>query len=487
MVSTRPDWCISRQRTWGVPIALFVHNKTQEPHPDSVTLMEQVAKRIEQHGVDAWYELDAKELLGDDAVNYSKVTDILDVWFDSGVTHFVVLNQREGYETYPVADLYLEGSDQHRGWFNSSLITSVAMQGVAPYKGVLTHGFTVDAKGEKMSKSKGNVVAPQKVMNQYGADILRLWVAATDYRGEMKVSDEILKRMADAYRRIRNTSRYLLANLYDFDPTQHLLPMDKLISLDRWAVARAMQLQDELRQAYDKYEFHQIYQKVHNFCAVDLGSFYLDVIKDRQYTTQTNSVARRSAQTAVYHIAEAMVRWFAPILSFTAEEIWKYLPGERSKSVLFAEWYAFPEIHKDPYGMDLAYWTRVMEVRDCVNKELERLRVAGEIGANLEAEVGVYCGREIYDMLQRLGDELRFVLITSAARIYLAGEPPKEAQHFVLSSNDEVWVSVAASTHSKCIRCWHYREDVGSSAEHPELCGRCLENVAGDGETRQFA
>lgn len=487
MMATRPDWCISRQRTWGVPIALFVHNKTQEPHPDSVALMEKVAQRIEQKGVDAWYELDAKELLGEDAANYSKVSDILDVWFDSGVTHFVVLNQREGYETYPVADLYLEGSDQHRGWFNSSLVTSVAMQGVAPYKGVLTHGFTVDAKGEKMSKSKGNVVAPQKVMNQYGADILRLWVAATDYRGEMKVSDEILKRMADAYRRIRNTSRYLLANLYDFDPTQHALPIDQLVSLDRWAVARAAQLQEELQNAYERYEFHLIYQKVHNFCAVDMGAFYLDVIKDRQYTTQTNSRARRSAQTAVYHIAEAMVRWFAPILSFTAEEIWKYLPGQRQDSVFFAEWYSFPVIAKDSHGMDLNFWEHVMEVRDCVNKELERLRVAGQIGANLEAEVGVYCGREVYDRLQRLGDELRFVFITSAARVYLAGEPPKEAQHFTLSNNDEIWVSVAASTHSKCVRCWHYREDVGSHAEHPELCGRCVENVAGNGEARDFA
>ena len=487
MVTTRPDWCISRQRTWGVPIALFVHNKTQEPHPNSVALMEQVAQRIEQHGVDAWYDLDAKELLGKDAADYSKVTDILDVWFDSGVTHFVVLNQREGYETYPVADLYLEGSDQHRGWFQSSLLTSVAMTGQCAYKAALTHGFTVDAKGYKMSKSSGNGVEPQKIANSLGADILRLWVAATDYRGEMTFSDEILKRIADAYRRIRNTSRYLLANLYDFDPAQHLLPSDQLLSLDRWAVARAMQLQDELQQAYDNYEFHLVYQKVHNFCAVDLGSFYLDVIKDRQYTTQTNSVARRSAQTAVYHIAEAMVRWFAPILSFTAEEIWQYLPGERSDSVLFAEWYEFPETSKDPYGMDLAYWARVMEVRDCVNKELERLRVAGEIGGNLDAETGLYCGREIYDLLQRLGDELRFVLITSAARIYLAGEPPKEAQHCTLSNNDELWISVSASAHTKCIRCWHYREDVGSSTEHPELCGRCVENVAGSGETRQFA
>jgi isoleucyl-tRNA synthetase len=487
MMDGRPDWCISRQRTWGVPIALFVHKQTEELHPRTVELMEETAKQIEQKGVDAWHEMDTRELLGDQADDYVQVKDILDVWFDSGVTHFVVLNQREGYQDYPVADLYLEGSDQHRGWFNSSLLTSVAIQGVAPYKSVLTHGFTVDAKGQKMSKSKGNVVAPQKVMNQYGADILRLWVAATDYRTEMKVSDEILKRMADAYRRIRNTSRYLLANLDGFDPQAHLLPTDKLLSLDRWAVARAAQLQEELKSAYDRYEFHQVYQKVHNFCTVDMGSFYLDVIKDRIYTMRTDSIARRSAQTALYHVIEAMVRWFAPVLSFTAEEIWSYIPGERNASVFTSEWYQFPELEKDQHGMDLAYWKAVMEVRDVVNKELERLRTAGEIGANLQAEVELYCGREIFDLLKRLEDELRFVFITSSATLYLAGDPPAEAQHFKLSTNDEVWVAVSASGHGKCVRCWHYREDVGSHKEHPELCGRCIENVDGQGETRTFA
>jgi isoleucyl-tRNA synthetase len=487
MVEGRPDWCISRQRTWGAPIALFVHKQTEEIHPRTVELIEQVAQQIEQKGIDAWYELDANELLGDEANDYYPVQDILDVWFDSGVTHSVVMNRRERYEEYPVADLYLEGSDQHRGWFQSSLLTSVAMTGKAPYKTCLTHGFTVDARGEKMSKSKGNVIAPQKVMNQYGADILRLWVAATDYRAEMKVSDEILKRIADAYRRIRNTSRYLLANLNDFDPEIHKVAIDKMISLDRWAVTRAFELQKELQEAYDKYEFHKIYQKVHNFCAVDMGSFYLDVIKDRIYTMQADSLARRSAQTAVFHIVESMVRWFAPVMSFTAEEIWKYLPGERAESVLFSEWYEFPEIPKDPNGMDLQFWQKVIEVRDAVNKELEALRTSGEIGANLQAEVGLYCGREIHDLLNRLEDELRFVLITSAARLYVAGEPPREAQHVTLSSNDEIWISVSASDHEKCERCWHYRDDVGSNKQHPTLCGRCIENIEGDGEPRTFA
>ena len=487
MVEGRPEWCISRQRTWGAPIALFVHKQTEEIHPRTIELIEQVAQQIEQKGIDAWYELDVKALLGDEADDYYQVKDILDVWFDSGVTHYVVMNQREGVEDYPVADLYLEGSDQHRGWFQSSLLTSVAMTGKNAYKAALTHGFTVDEKGHKMSKSRGNGVEPTKLSNTLGADILRLWVAATDYRGEMTFSNEILKRIADAYRRIRNTSRYLLANLDDFDPEIHKVAVDKMVSLDRWAVARTHQLQQELEEAYSNYEFHKIYQKVHNFCAGDMGSFYLDVIKDRIYTMPTDSQARRSAQTAVFHIVEAMVRWFAPVLSFTAEEIWKFLPGERTESVFFSEWYAFPDIPKDEYGMDLDYWKQVIEVRDVVNKELEALRTAGEIGANLQAEVELYCGREIYDLLNRLEDELRFVFITSTTRLYIAGEPPKEAQHVTLSTNDEIWIAVSASEHQKCERCWHYREDVGANAKHETLCGRCIENIDGDGETRLYA
>jgi len=489
MVANRPDWCISRQRTWGVPIALFVHRRSGELHPDTSRLIEEVALAVERKGIDAWFELSAEELLGDEAADYDKVTDTLDVWFDSGVTHACVLDRRE--ELGRPADLYLEGSDQHRGWFQSSLLTSVAMQGEAPYRSVLTHGFTVDAKGQKMSKSKGNVVAPQKVVNSLGADILRLWVAATDYRGEMSVSDEILKRTADAYRRLRNTARFLLANLDGFDPIEDAIAPDDMIMLDRWAVERARLLQEELVRAYDRYEFHHIYQKVHNFCAVDMGAFYLDIVKDRQYTTQRNSLARRSAQTAMYLIIEALVRWLAPILSFTADEIWRHIPGEREPTVFVETWFELPEMFladdalSRDYGMD--FWARVIEVREAVSKELERLRVAGGIGSSLDAEVDRWCGREIHDLLARLGDELRFVLLTSDARIHPVTVPPDDAIHFTLSTNDEIWVAVAPSDHPKCVRCWHHRADVGSHPEHPELCGRCVENVAGDGEQRRYA
>ena len=337
MLVSRPDWCISRQRTWGVPIALFIHRETGALHPDTPRLMEEVAQRMEGAGIDAWFDMDPAELLGEEAADYEKVSDTLDVWFDSGVTHACVLRQRD--ELQAPADLYLEGSDQHRGWFQSSLLTGVAMDGAAPYKSVLTHGFTVDSDGRKMSKSLGNIIAPMSVMNDLGADVLRLWVAATDYRGELSVSDEIFKRTADSYRRIRNTARFLLSNLNGFDPTTDALDFDAMLSLDRWAVDRAALLQDELTEAYESYQFHQIYQKLHNFCANDLGGFYLDVIKDRQYTTRADSVARRSAQTAMYRIAEALVRWVAPILSFTAEEIWENLPGERSVSVQLEQWY----------------------------------------------------------------------------------------------------------------------------------------------------
>ena len=489
MLENRPDWCISRQRTWGVPIPLFVHVESGKLHPRTDELIEAVAQRIEQKGVEAWFELDPAELLGDEAKDYEKITDTLDVWFDSGVSHFAVLHRREGVEHYPVANLYLEGSDQHRGWFQSSLLTATAMFDRAPFRSVLTHGFTVDARGQKMSKSRGNVVAPQKVVDTLGADILRLWVAATDYRAEMSVSDEILKRTADAYRRIRNTARYLLANLNGFDPDRHAVPADELVDLDRWIIEKTRRLQNQIVLAYADYEFHVIYQLIHNFCTVELGSFYLDIIKDRQYTTPRDGRPRRSAQTAMYHVAEALVRWLAPILTFTAEDIWQVMPGRRNESVMLNTWHELPPVFGDEQTADqaLAFWDRVIEMRDCVNKELEALRVAGGIGAGLDAEVDLYCGREILETLEKLEDELRFVLITSDARLHIADTPPPEGQHYTLSTNDEIWVAVAPSPHPKCIRCWHHRPDVGSHPDHPELCGRCVENVAGKGETRKHA
>lgn len=484
MVGNRPDWCISRQRTWGVPIALFVHKQTGKLHPQTADLIEQVAKRVEEKGIDAWFQLDPVELLSDEANDYDKVTDTLDVWFDSGVTHACVLDRRK--ELLRPADLYLEGSDQHRGWFQSALLTSVAITGKAPYKGVLTHGFAVDAKGQKMSKSRGNVVAPQKVVNSLGADILRLWVAATDYRGEMTVSDEILKRAADAYRRMRNTSRFLLANIHGFEPDTHAVAPENMLALDRWVVARTAQLQAEILQAYEQYDFHHVFQKMHNFCNGDLGSFYLDVIKDRQYTTQAESLARRSCQTAMYHILEALVRWFAPILSFTAEEIWQHLPGKRAESVFLEQWYTLPKLVGDD-AMDLGFWTQVLEVRTAVSKELEKLRVAGGIGSSLDAEVDLYCGAEIYQRLMSLEDELHFVLITSYARLHRDTEKTDDAVHVTLENGDELWIAVMPTAYEKCVRCWHHREDVSDNGAHPELCGRCVDNVDGGGEQRRFA
>ncbi len=488
MLGQSPDWCISRQRTWGVPIALFIHRETQLLHPRTQELIENVAQRVEKDGMDAWFDLDPAELLGDEAEHYQKVTDTLDVWFDSGVTHLAVLERRAQLR-YP-ADLYLEGSDQHRGWFQSSLKAALAMNGTAPYKQVLTHGFTVDADGRKMSKSLGNVVSPQKVVNDLGADILRLWVSATDFSGEMTVSDEILKRTADSYRRIRNTARFLLSNLNGFDPVQHAVPVENLLELDRWAIARAAELQNEIIAAYNNYQFHLIYQKLHNFCVVDLGGFYLDIIKDRQYTMQENALGRRSCQTALYHIIEAMTRWLAPILSFTAEELWQVLPGERGDTVFTAEWYALPDTEvAGSFSAD--DWVQILAVKNAVNKLLESERAAGHLGASLQAEVTLFCNESLQALLGKLGDELRFVLITSYASV----EPLAEAGE--ATDVEGLRVDVHVSQHAKCVRCWHYREDVGSHADDPELCGRCVDNVCTDnvctdnvngaGEQRRYA
>lgn len=479
MVETRPDWCISRQRAWGTPMPLFVHKVTRELHPDTLRLLEQVAVMVESHGIDVWFELDAAELLGADAENYDKITDTLDVWFDSGVSHYCVVEKNKALGL--PADVYFEGSDQHRGWFNSSLTTAVAMYGHAPYKTVLTHGYTVDAEGKKLSKSKGNYVELDKLIGQHGADIIRLWVASTDYRNEVSISEEIIKRNGDAYRRIRNTARFLLANLVDFIPDEHTVEASKLVELDGWAIKRSQLLQDEIIAAYEQYNFHSIYQKIHNFCAIDMGSFYLDVIKDRQYTTPVNSLARRSCQTAMYHIIQALTRWMAPILSFTAEEIWQAIPGQTSQSVFLQTWYdGWPVVG----AIDMSFWQQFQDVRDEVNKALETKRQLGEIGSGLAANVVLYAKPELYQLLTRLGDELRFALITSAAKVKTFNEKPESAQ---VNAELGLAIEVSSSTYEKCARCWHRCGDLGVNPEYSDLCGRCAGNLTGHDEERHYA
>ena len=482
MLAERPDWCISRQRTWGTPITLFVHRHSGELHPDTPALIERVARRIEKAGIDAWFALDAAEFLGAEGADYDKVSDTLDVWFDSGVTHACVLRRRAALGA--PADLYLEGSDQHRGWFQSALLTGIAAYGEAPFRAVLTHGFTVDGEGRKMSKSLGNIIPAKKALRELGADVLRLWLASTDTRNEVAVSAEIFKSAGDSYRRIRNTARFMLANLSGFDPARDRLPDERLLPLDRWAVDSAARLQDSIRGAYDSYQFHQVCQRLHNYCVLEMGGFYLDIIKDRQYTTPPQSLPRRSAQTALYRIVDAMARWMAPVLSFTAEEIWEHLPGEREPSVFLATW-GEPLPRLSPRDeLDGAFWAELIAVRAAVNKALEGLRAAGGLRGSLDAEVTLYCAEPLAARLHRLGDELRFVLITSAARVQpLAAAPERAAATDV----DGLRLLAAVSAAPKCPRCWHRREDIGGHAEHPGLCGRCVQNVVGAGEARRFA
>ena len=475
MVEGRPDWTISRQRTWGVPIALFVHRETGEPHPRSTELMRVVADRVEAEGVDVWYSLDPAELLGDEAKDYDRITDILDVWFDSGVTHECVLLERGLGKP---ADLYLEGSDQHRGWFQSSLLTGVAIDRAAPYRQCLTHGFTVDEHGRKMSKSLGNGIEPQEIMRTLGADILRLWIASADYSNEMSLSQEILKRNADAYRRLRNTARFLLANLDGFDPARDLLPLDEMVALDRWIVHRAWEVQEKVKDAYARYDFAAIVQALLNFCSVDLGSLYLDVTKDRLYTMREDSRGRRSAQSAMYRIAEAFVRWIAPVLSFTADELWGYLPastgsGERAGNVLFETWY--DGLAPLPAGAEpgAEEFERLLALREQVAKVLEPMRASGRIGAALEAEITLTASADTAAYLQPLAEELRFLFISGDVTV-------------VAAQTDDVFVSAQPTSKAKCVRCWHHRADVGVDAAHPELCGRCVSNVEGPGEERRW-
>ncbi len=471
MIKNRPDWCVSRQRNWGVPMPLFVHKQSGEPHPRSVELVEQVAQQVEQQGIEAWFGLDAAALLGDEAQHYKKLTHTLDVWFDSGTTHAAVLQRRE--ELHSPADLYLEGSDQHRGWFQSSLLTGCAMNGRAPYKALLTHGFVVDGKGHKMSKSKGNVMLPQQVLGKLGADILRLWTASTDYSGELNISDEILKRVVEGYRRIRNTLRFLLANVDDFIPEQHAMPVEQWLEIDRYAIHLTQQLQNELVDAYAIYDFMFVSRKLQMFCSEVLGGFYLDILKDRLYTCAPDSAARRSAQNALYHLTHALLRLMAPVLSFTAEEAWEVLSKQSEDSIFIGEWYVLPDSQLDT--VQIQRWQTAANWRIKVNKSLEEAREAGKIGSALAAEVDVWLPDAEYRQLQQLGEELRFVWMTSRASLHPAVD---EAG---------VKVEVAASEHQKCERCWHYRADIGADEAHPALCGRCVSNIAGGGEQRCYA
>ncbi|MBP9722499.1 MAG: isoleucine--tRNA ligase [Gammaproteobacteria bacterium] len=497
MVAQRPDWCISRQRTWCVPMPLFINNKTNELHPKTDEIIDYIAELFSQSGIEAWYKLDKQEILskfGSD-LDYEQSQDTLDVWFDSGVTHYAVL-KRNPELAWP-ADLYLEGSDQHRGWFGSSLMTGVSMYKTAPYKQVLTHGYTVDQNGYKMSKSIGNVIEPQEINDKWGADILRLWVASADYRGEIVVGQELFQRIADVYRRIRNTARFLLANLNGFDPNTDLISLDKLVKLDAFALKKAVHLQKEIIADYESYGFRNVYQKVHDFCSFDLGSFYLDIIKDRQYTIKSNSLARKSAQTAIYYIVKMLAKWAAPILSFTAEEIWQNIPkttadkADKNAETIFMTLWDKIE-NQDLLDSDsssdfsLKYWDKIIEIRNLVNKQLETMRAAGNIGSALQAEVVIYADQENYDLLKKLSNELRFVLITSTAELKLLIDS-KSFDNLIVTDLPGIKLAITKSKHEKCIRCWHYREDVGSNAEHPEVCQRCLDNVFGEGETRLYA
>jgi isoleucyl-tRNA synthetase len=473
MIANRPDWCISRQRSWGVPLPFFLHKVTGELHPDTLALMDRAAALVEKGGIEAWSQLDPAAWLGAEAENYAKSHDILDVWFDSGSTFSHVLRGSHpggAHAQGPEADLYLEGHDQHRGWFHSSLLIGCALEGRAPYRGLLTHGFATDGAGRKMSKSLGNVVEPQTLTNKLGAEIVRLWCAATDYSGDLNIDDNILARVVDAYRRIRNTLRFLMANTSDFNAAQHALPVEELLEIDRYALARTAQLQAEILAHFEAYEFHPVVAKLQVFCSEDLGAFYLDALKDRLYTTAPGSHARRSAQTALWHITHSTLRWMAPFLSFTAEEAWKLFDGGHAEadSIFTQTYWQLPA----PDAALLAKWGRIRELRDVVNKEIEALRSAGGVGSSLQAEVQITAEAADHALLASLGEDLKFVFITSAARL-VAGEA--------------LAVQVAASTHTKCERCWHWREDVGHDTAHPTLCGRCTSNLYGAGETRTVA
>jgi isoleucyl-tRNA synthetase len=484
MIAHRPDWCISRQRNWGVPLPFFLHKATGALHPRTLELLERAAQIVEQGGVEAWSSTGIDELLpAAEAADYVKINDILDVWFDSGSTHRTVMRGSHAAQLAYPADLYLEGSDQHRGWFHSSLLIGCALDGRAPYNGLLTHGFVVDAQGRKMSKSLGNGIDPRELADQQGAEIMRLWVASTDYSGELTIGDEILKRVVESYRRIRNTLRFLLANTSDFDHALNAVPLDRMLEIDRYALALTAQVQAEILACYDRYEFHPVAARIQTFCSEDLGAFYLDILKDRLYTWGVDSLARRSAQTALWHITTSLVRLMAPFLSFTAEEahaVFAAKPGTEPGGTVFAElFHELPQVAgHEPL---LAKWTRIRAVRADVLRTIEPLRAAGRIGSSLQAEIDVTVGGETHDLLATLGDELRYVTITSRATLARAAGGENA------DGSAPAAIEVVASAHPKCDRCWHWRADVGREPAHPTLCGRCVSNLFGPGERRLFA
>lgn len=483
MVSQRTDWCISRQRTWGMPCAVLINNETGQIHKDTAAIIEKVAQAVEQKGIQAWWDLSVEDLIGkEEAHLYHKDPNTLDVWFDSGSTHYSVVDARPEFKGHS-ADMYLEGSDQHRGWFMSSLMLSVATKNNAPYKQVLTHGFTVDGQGRKMSKSLGNVIAPQEVINKLGADVLRLWVASTDYTGEMAVSDEIIQRASESYRRVRNTVRFLLANLTGFEPKEHLVEFDKLVELDKWAVSLACKVQEELRAYYDNYDFHLVVKRLMHFCSIELGSFYLDIIKDRQYTAKANSHARRSCQSALYHIANMLIRAMAPILSFTAQEAFELLPGNTEEFVFTQTWYDGLQSLDENSSFNHEYWQKILDFRAQVYRAIEDARNKGIIGGSLEAEVTIYADDKLKACLDMLEDELKFVLITSKTSV-TTDKAPSDA---FMSEDNTIGFVITKSQAPKCERCWHFEELTNSNSAYAGLCPRCIENVAGDGEKRRFA